>query len=59
VAFHTPSRGESCAAPGEVLATRTVRDLSAGAPFRFEPRGSRELKGLPGEWELYSVSPTP
>jgi class 3 adenylate cyclase len=59
VAVHIASRVEACAGPGEVLATRTVRDLSAGAPFRFEPRGSRELKGLPGEWELYSVSPTP
>jgi hypothetical protein len=22
----------------------------------FEPRGTRELKGLPGEWELYAFT---
>jgi peptide/nickel transport system substrate-binding protein len=50
------SRIMSAAEPGEVLVSTTVRDLAAGAGFRFEDRGTRELKGVPGEWHLFAVS---
>ena len=40
---------------GEVLVSRTVKDLVAGAGFIFADRGRHELKGVPGEWELYAV----
>ena len=40
---------------GEVLVSSTVRDLAAGAGLEFEDRGSRELKGVPGEWHIYAV----
>ena len=43
------------AEPSEVLATRTVRDLVAGAGFEFADRGEHELKGVPGAWQLYAV----
>jgi DNA-binding SARP family transcriptional activator/class 3 adenylate cyclase len=43
------------AGPGEVLVSSTVRDLLAGAGLAFEDRGLRALKGIPGEWRLYSV----
>jgi hypothetical protein len=39
-----------------VLATRTVRDLTAGTDLVFTPRGSVTLKGVPGEWELLEAS---
>lgn len=44
------------AAPGEVIATSTVKDLTAGAGLRFEPRGTRRLKGVPDEWQIFSAA---
>ncbi len=44
------------AAPGEVLATGTVRDLVSGSGLRFEPRGAHALKGVPGEWRLFAAA---
>jgi class 3 adenylate cyclase len=43
------------AEPGEVLATRTVKDVLAGAGFDFDDRGTRTLMGVPDNWQLYSV----
>jgi class 3 adenylate cyclase len=43
------------AGPGEVLVSRTVKDLTAGSGFAFEGRGERELKGVPERWQLYRV----
>jgi hypothetical protein len=34
----------------------TVKDLVAGSGLAFEDRGTRELKGVPGEWRLFSVA---
>ena len=45
----------AAAGPGEVLVSGTVRDLAAGAGLRFEDRGVRELKGVPGEWQVFAV----
>ena len=46
------------AAPGEVLVSSTVKDLVAGSGIEFEDRGTHELKGVPGEWRLFAVSPS-
>jgi class 3 adenylate cyclase len=43
------------AVEGEVLVTRTVRDLVAGSGIDFEARGLRDFKGL-GEWPVYAVA---
>jgi class 3 adenylate cyclase len=43
------------AKPGEILVSRTVTDLVVGSEMRFQQRGKHELKGVPGEWELYAV----
>jgi class 3 adenylate cyclase len=43
------------AAPGEVLVSSTVKDLVAGSGIEFRERGFVDLKGVPGEWRLYSV----
>jgi class 3 adenylate cyclase len=43
------------AAPGEVLVSRTVRDLVAGSGIAFTERGEHELKGVPGAWELFAA----
>jgi hypothetical protein len=39
---------------GEVLVSRVVSDLVAGARLRFSERGIYELKGLPGRWQLFA-----
>ena len=56
IAVHTGARVASLAEPGEVLVSSTVRDLVTGSGLCFEDRGTRELKGIPGEWRLYAVS---
>jgi class 3 adenylate cyclase/pimeloyl-ACP methyl ester carboxylesterase len=43
------------AAPGEVLVSRTVKDLTAGSGFAFDDKGEHELKGVPERWQLYRV----
>jgi class 3 adenylate cyclase len=40
---------------GEILVSQTVKDLVAGSAIEFQDRGSHELKGVPGDWHLYSV----
>ena len=37
---------------GEVLVSRTVKDLVAGSGLRFADRGSQTLKGVPGDWQI-------
>jgi len=44
------------AAPGEVLVSRTVKDLVAGSGIAFEDRGEHILEGVAGEWRLFSVA---
>src|SRR6266545_2911547 len=34
----------------------TVKDLVAGSGIRFDDRGSHALKGVPGDWLLFSVT---
>jgi len=55
IAVHIGARVAACAAPGEVLVSGTVKDLVAGSGLSFEDRGRHPLKGLPGDWQLYSV----
>jgi class 3 adenylate cyclase/dihydrofolate reductase len=56
IGVHIASRVLTEAGPGDVLLTRTVRDLVTGADIELEPRGSVELRGVPGEWELFGAS---
>jgi pimeloyl-ACP methyl ester carboxylesterase len=55
IAVHIGARVGSAADPGEVLVSQTVRDLVVGSGIEFEDRGARQLKGVPGEWRLFSV----
>ena len=56
VAVHTGARIGALAGAGEVLASRTVRDLSAGSGLNFESLGPQRLKGLPEEVDVYRVT---
>jgi class 3 adenylate cyclase len=40
---------------GEVLVTRTVRDLTAGSGLTFADRGEHDLKGVPDRWRIYEA----
>jgi class 3 adenylate cyclase len=55
IAVHVAARIAALAGTGEVLASRTVRDLAAGSTVGFDPFGRHTLKGVPDEWDLYSV----
>jgi class 3 adenylate cyclase/pimeloyl-ACP methyl ester carboxylesterase len=55
IAVHIGARVASLAGGGEVLVSRTVKDLVAGSGLRFADRGSQTLKGVPGDWQIYSV----
>jgi class 3 adenylate cyclase len=60
IAVAIGARVSARAAAGEVLVSQTVKDLVAGSGIGFDDRGLAELKGVPGEWRLYSVtSPSP
>jgi class 3 adenylate cyclase/dihydrofolate reductase len=56
IGVHVAARVLSKAGPGQVLVTRTVRDLTVGTEIDFKSLGSVELKGVPGEWELLEAS---
>jgi class 3 adenylate cyclase len=56
LAVHIAARVAGLAGAGEVLASRTVKDLVAGSGISFTSRGTHELKGVPGHWELYAAS---
>ena len=55
IAVHIGARVSALAEPGEVLVTRTVRDLVAGSGIAFEERGEHELKGVSDTWMLYAA----
>jgi class 3 adenylate cyclase len=57
IAVHIAARVQALAQPNEVLVSSTVRDLVVGSGLRFGSRGRRQLKGIPGEWELLNVAP--
>lgn len=54
IAVHTAARVMARCQPNGVLASRVVTDLVAGAGLKFSERGSHELKGIPGRWELFA-----
>jgi class 3 adenylate cyclase len=56
IGVHIGARVAALAEPSEVLVSRTVTDLVAGADIAFRPRGTHRLKGVPGEWELFAVT---
>jgi pimeloyl-ACP methyl ester carboxylesterase len=49
------ARVKEQAGPGEVFATSTVRDLVSGSGLVFEDRGRRQLKGVPGDWQVFAA----
>jgi class 3 adenylate cyclase len=58
IAVSIGARIASTAKPSEVLVSSTVKDLVAGSGLIFDDRGTHQLKGVPGDWRLYSVAPS-
>ena len=56
IAVIVGSRVREQAEPGQVLVTSTVRDLTAGSGLRFASLGTKRLKGVPDEWQVFSAS---
>ena len=56
IGVHIASRLLSLAEPGEVLVSRTVRDLVAGSELKFVDRGTHALKGIPDEWQVLAAT---
>jgi class 3 adenylate cyclase/tetratricopeptide (TPR) repeat protein len=59
IVIHIGARIASVAEPGEILASNAVRESEMGTGFRFEDRGRHRLKGIEGEWRLFSLEALP
>jgi len=55
MAVHVAARVSALAGPDQVLASRTVRDLVAGSEVELVDRGCHDLRGIPGEWQLFAL----
>jgi len=53
IAVHIASRVMGTGGPGDVIVSRTVRDLTIGGAFDFVDFGEHTLKGVPGTWPLF------
>ena len=55
IAVNIAARIMAAAGAGEIVVSRTVRDLVAGSDITLQDRGSQRLKGVEGAWELFAV----
>jgi class 3 adenylate cyclase len=56
IAVHIGARIARIANAGEVLVSRTVTDLVTGSGIEFADHGLHQLKGVPGNWQLFAVT---
>jgi class 3 adenylate cyclase len=56
IAVHIAARVSAHAGGGDVVVSRTVKDLVAGSGIDFDDRGTHALKGVPDEWQLLAVA---
>jgi class 3 adenylate cyclase len=59
IAIELTARLLDQARSGEIIASRTVRDLVAGSGLEFDQRGEVDLAGVPGSWQYFSVALEP
>jgi class 3 adenylate cyclase len=57
IAVQIGARVASMAGSGEALVSGTVKDLVAGSGIEFQDGDVQTLKGVPGEWRLYTATP--
>jgi class 3 adenylate cyclase len=58
LAIHVAARVMDAATEGEIVVSRTVKELVLGSDIVFADLGERELRGLPGTWALSQVADT-
>ena len=56
LAVNISARVAAMGQAGEILVSRTVRDLVVGSDIGFEDRGEFTLKGVPGAWGVHAVA---
>jgi class 3 adenylate cyclase len=56
IAVHIGARIMAAAEPGEILVSRTVRDLVVGSDIALKDRGTHTLKGMSDQWQLFAAS---
>jgi class 3 adenylate cyclase len=56
IGIHIASRALAEAGSGQVVVTRTVRELATGTDLSFASLGSVGLRGVPGQWELFEAT---
>jgi class 3 adenylate cyclase len=58
IAVHLAARVMAAAGSGEILVSRTVRDLVVGSDIAVEDHGPHALRGIEGSWQLFAVTGT-
>ncbi|HET7482789.1 MAG TPA: adenylate/guanylate cyclase domain-containing protein [Actinomycetota bacterium] len=56
IALHVAARVMAAADPDEILVSGSVPPLVVGSGIEFTDRGTHELRGIDGNWQLYAVS---
>lgn len=56
LALNIAARVSALASGGDIVVSRTIKDLVVGSGIAFEDFGVHALKGVPEEWHLYRVS---
>jgi class 3 adenylate cyclase len=59
LAVHAAARVMAAARDGEILISDAVRKAASSVDAQLADRGRHELKGVPGEWQLYALEATP
>jgi class 3 adenylate cyclase len=55
MAVHIAARVAALAGASQVLVSSTVREIVTGSRRTFNEHGEYDLKGVPGQWRLYSL----
>ena len=56
LAVNLAARVEQAASDGELWVSSAVRDMTLGGVTTFSDRGEHQLKGIDGDWRLFSAS---
>lgn len=56
ITIHIAARVSAMAAGGEILVSRTVKDIVSGSGIEFENFGTHTLKGIPEEHQIFKVT---
>ena len=57
IAVHIAARVMAAAEPGQIVTSRTVHDLVVGSDIAMDDLGTRQLKGVDGNWQLFAAKP--